>query len=161
MEIFTFSLSNEAKPLWSKRYKELKQEIRQNGDLPINSSLKRKLTDYGSKFALIFEIIDQVHKHVVNSFSECQLEANPDELCLEFNIKAIDLKRFYSHNLFKQKALSISFESLEQALEWTKYFMETDKYIFNEHFNSTDHGYTKYKNRIIQTLKEYPQVKVA
>lgn len=157
IEAFNFSLSNEAKSLWSQRYKELKQEIRENGDQAINSSLKRKLTDYGSKLALIFEIVNQVHQHVLESFSGCQLEINPDELFLETNIKAIERERFYSHNLFTHKALYISLESMEKALRWTEYFMETDKYIFNNHFNSADNGYTKYKNMIIQTLTQYPQ----
>jgi hypothetical protein len=157
IEAFNFSLSSEAKSLWSQRYKELKQEIRENGDQPINSSLKRKLTDYGSKFALIFEIVNQVHQHVLESFSACQLEINPDKLFLEINIKAINLERFYSHNLFTHKSLSISLEALEQALKWTEYFMKTDKYIFNKHFNSADNGYMKYKNMIIQILTKYPQ----
>lgn len=129
-----YRFDEESKNLFSEFYLDFKKSIRSDNENPVNPSLIRDVNDYAKKLAVIFQIT---------------LEA--EELLLT------DQAQEYLKGSYLPLKGIITKPALGMALEWAKYFMASDKYLFRHLLKEFKDQQISMKTKCINILKKFPK----
>jgi hypothetical protein len=121
-----FHLDEEANELWERIYFQNQTKLNEDPNSPENPSIKRDLMT-AHKLAAIFELVIRA------------------ENCLNSQLLNEEI---YSSD-------RISLMSMDMALAWSQYFIETDKYIFRNHINKRKNS-KNLTTDLIKFLRNYP-----
>ena len=135
-EALKLRYSDEAKQIYHRFYNQYKDFEDENPESNLLPYMRRSVCDFLPKLCLQFEIIERAEL-IVNNF-----EAG------EWRVR-------FKQALAEDKLL-ISKEVMLKTIEWSKYFIESAKFIINNYYDS-DSEFDSRVEKILRILKKFPK----
>ena len=131
-----FKYSDEAKKICHRFYDKYKDYEDENPESNLLPYMRRSVCDFLPKLCLQFEIIERAELVVTNFY-------------------AGEWQERFKQSLAEDKPL-ISKEVMLKGIEWSKYFIETAKYVINNYYDS-DAEFDSKTDKVLKLLAKFPK----